>query len=53
MPNNPHDDLATDAAIIQYVSTCVPNMTGGNYNSPVSTGVAHDRPTSENWNNKR
>ena len=36
----PHDDPATDAAIIQYVSTFVPKMSGENYNPHVSTGVA-------------
>jgi hypothetical protein len=36
----PHDDAATDAAMIQYVSTFVPMMTGANYNPHVSTGVA-------------
>jgi hypothetical protein len=36
----PHDDPATDAALIQYVSTFVPKMSGGNYNPHVSTGVA-------------
>jgi hypothetical protein len=36
----PHDDAATDAAIIQYVSTFVPKMSGENYNPHVSTGVA-------------
>jgi hypothetical protein len=36
----PHDDPATDAALIQYVSTFVPEMTGQHYNPHVSTGVA-------------
>jgi hypothetical protein len=36
----PHDDPATDSAIIQYVSTFVPKMSGGNFNPHVSTGVA-------------
>jgi phosphoglycolate phosphatase-like HAD superfamily hydrolase len=36
----PHDDPAADAAIIQYVSTFVPKMSGGNFNPHVSTGVA-------------
>jgi hypothetical protein len=36
----PHDDAATDAAIIQYVSTFVPKMSGENFNPHVSTGVA-------------
>jgi hypothetical protein len=36
----PHDDPATDAAIIQYVSTFVPKMSGSNFNPHVSTGVA-------------
>jgi hypothetical protein len=36
----PHDDPATDAAMIQYVSTFVPKMTGDNFNPHVSTGVA-------------
>jgi hypothetical protein len=36
----PHDDPATDAGLIQYVATFVPNMSGANYNPHVSTGVA-------------
>ncbi len=36
----PHDDPATDAAIIQYVSTFVPEMSGELFNPHVSTGVA-------------
>ena len=36
----PHDDPATDAALIQYVSTFVPKMSGENFNPHVSTGVA-------------
>ena len=36
----PHDNPATDAAMIQYVSTFVPNMTGEHFNPHVSTGVA-------------
>jgi hypothetical protein len=36
----PHEDPATDAAIIQYVSTFVPKMSGENFNPHVSTGVA-------------
>jgi hypothetical protein len=36
----PHDDTATDAAIIEYVSTFVPKMSGENFNPHVSTGVA-------------
>jgi len=36
----PHDDPATDAGLIQYVSTFVPKMSGGNFNPHVSTGVA-------------
>jgi phosphoserine phosphatase len=36
----PHDDPAIDAALIQYVSTFVPNMSGEHYNPHVSTGVA-------------
>ena len=36
----PHDDPATDAAIIQSVSTFVPKMSGENFNPHVSTGVA-------------
>jgi len=36
----PHDDPATDAAIIQYVSTFVPKMSGEHFNPHVSTGVA-------------
>jgi hypothetical protein len=36
----PHDDPAIDAAMIQYVSTFVPKMSGANFNPHVSTGVA-------------
>ena len=36
----PHDDPASDAAIIQYVSTFVPKYSGENFNPHVSTGVA-------------
>jgi len=36
----PHDNAATDAAMIQYVSTYVPKMSGDNFNPHVSTGVA-------------
>jgi hypothetical protein len=36
----PHDNPATDAAMIQYVSTFVPKMSGENFNPHVSTGVA-------------
>jgi hypothetical protein len=36
----PHDDPATDAAIIEYVSTFVPNIGGEHFNPHVSTGVA-------------
>jgi hypothetical protein len=36
----PHDDPAYDTALIQYVSTFVPEMSGGNFNPHVSTGVA-------------
>jgi hypothetical protein len=36
----PHENAATDAALIQYVSTFVPKMSGENYNPHVSTGVA-------------
>jgi hypothetical protein len=36
----PHDNPATDKAIIAYVSTFVPKMTGENFNPHVSTGVA-------------
>jgi phosphoglycolate phosphatase-like HAD superfamily hydrolase len=36
----PHDDSTSDAAIIQYVSTFVPKMSGENFNPHVSTGVA-------------
>jgi hypothetical protein len=36
----PHDDPATDAGLIQYVSTFVPKMTGELFNPHVSTGVA-------------
>jgi hypothetical protein len=36
----PHDDPAIDGALIQYVSTFVPKMSGGNFNPHVSTGVA-------------
>lgn len=36
----PHDDAASDAALIQYVTTFVPKMSGDNFNPHVSTGVA-------------
>ena len=36
----PHENPATDAAMIRYVSTFVPKMTGAHYNPHVSTGVA-------------
>lgn len=36
----PHDDVATDAAIIDYVATFVPKMSGKSFNPHVSTGVA-------------
>jgi hypothetical protein len=36
----PHEDPAYDAAIIDYVSTFVPKMSGENFNPHVSTGVA-------------
>lgn len=36
----PHESPATDAAMIQYVSTFVPKMTGEHYNPHVSIGVA-------------
>jgi hypothetical protein len=36
----PHDNPATDAAMIQYVSTFAPKMSGQNFNPHVSTGVA-------------
>jgi hypothetical protein len=36
----PHGNPALDAALIQYVSTFVPKMSGENYNPHVSTGVA-------------
>ena len=36
----PHESPATDAAMIQYVSTFVQKMTGEHYNPHVSTGVA-------------
>jgi acid phosphatase (class A) len=36
----PHDDPATDAGLIQYVSTFVPKMSGENFNPHVSTGLA-------------
>lgn len=35
-----HDDPANDAALIQYASTFVPNMSGDHFNPHVSTGVA-------------
>jgi hypothetical protein len=35
----PHDDPATDATLIQYVSTFVPKYSGENFNPHVSTGV--------------
>ena len=36
----PHDDPKFDAALIDYVSTFVPKMSGKNFNPHVSTGVA-------------
>jgi hypothetical protein len=36
----PHNDSATDAALIEYVSTFVPKQTGENFNPHVSTGIA-------------
>jgi phosphoserine phosphatase len=36
----PHDNPALDAAMIEYVSTFVPKMTGEHYNPHVSIGVA-------------
>lgn len=36
----PHDNPATDAAIIDYVSSFDPKMSGANFNPHVSTGVA-------------
>ena len=36
----PHTDPANDAALIQYVATFVPKMSGENFNPHVSTGVA-------------
>jgi hypothetical protein len=36
----PHDNPASDAALIEYVTTFVPKMSGENYNPHVSTGVA-------------
>jgi phosphoserine phosphatase len=36
----PHDDAATDAGLIGYVSTFVPKTSGENFNPHVSTGVA-------------
>ena len=36
----PHGDAASDEALITYVSTFVPAMSGVNFNPHVSTGVA-------------
>ena len=36
----PHEDPATDAGLVDYVSTFVPKMSGENFNPHVSTGVA-------------
>jgi hypothetical protein len=36
----PHEDPATDAAFIKYISTFVPKMSGKHFNPHVSTGVA-------------
>src|SRR4030095_16359857 len=36
----PHESPSTDAAMIKYVSTFVPKMTGAHYNPHVSIGVA-------------
>ena len=35
----PQDDPASDAALIDYVSTFVPKMSGDHFNPHVSTGV--------------
>ena len=35
-----HEDPAIDAAIIQYVATFVPKMSGANFNPHVTTGIA-------------
>jgi hypothetical protein len=36
----PHDDAATDTAIIEYVSTFAQKMSGENFNPHISTGIA-------------
>jgi hypothetical protein len=36
----PHEDPATDAAFIKYISTFVPKMSGEHFNPHVSNGVA-------------
>ena len=36
----PHEDPAIDAAIVEYVATFVPKMSGESFNPHVSTGVA-------------
>jgi hypothetical protein len=36
----PHEDPATDAAFIEYISTFVPKMSGEHFNPHVSIGVA-------------
>jgi hypothetical protein len=36
----PHEDPATDAAFIKYISTFIPKMTGEHFNPHVSIGVA-------------
>jgi hypothetical protein len=35
-----HDNPATDAEMVEYVTTFVPKQTGDHYNPPVTTGVA-------------
>lgn len=37
---SPHDDPASNAALIEYVSTFVPKYSGQRFNPHVSTGVA-------------
>ena len=48
----PHDDPAMDAALIQYVSTFVPKMSGENFNPHVSTGVAPKSTSTRCWPNR-
>ena len=45
----PHDDLAMDAALIEYVSTFVPKHTGEHFSPHVTTGVAPGNTSTRCW----